>query len=58
MSTTASTRKPTLNPADTAQMPGVQLKDLLRPAPARRGVRAHAADRLSRLERRTVYLPI
>jgi hypothetical protein len=37
---------------------GIDVKDLVRPPAARRGVRPHAADPLSRLERRRTYLPI
>jgi len=37
---------------------GIEIKDLVRPPAARRGVRPHAADPLSRLERRRAYLPI
>jgi hypothetical protein len=37
---------------------GLLVKDLVRPLASRRGVRPHAADALSRLERRRAYLPI
>lgn len=37
---------------------GLEVKDLVRPPASRRGVRAHASDRLSRLERRAIFLPI
>jgi hypothetical protein len=37
---------------------GTDVKDLVLPPAARRGVRPHAAAQLSRLERRGTYLPI
>lgn len=36
----------------------LQARDLTRPVPARRGVRPHAADLLSRMQRRAVYLSV
>jgi hypothetical protein len=36
----------------------VEASDLARPLAARRGVKPHAADLLSRMERRFTYLPI
>ncbi len=38
--------------------PTVELRDLVAPLDARRGVKAHASDWLSRLERRAAYLPL
>jgi hypothetical protein len=43
---------------DREQLPVIDARDLVAPLGCRRGVHAHAADWLSRMERRRTYLPI
>lgn len=65
MVATAATTNKTPDLADIARsgMRGghedaLDAQDLVRPLASRRGVRAHAADWLSRMERRATYLPV